>query len=182
MPIEKRIPKNRFLVDFVAYDKAGKPVLFGWTTSTTVSPEAIDHLVACLNASRSKIPFALLADSDQLLIYRKNIEDHAETVWTSPTATILAHYDPDLGRSFDLGWPEPKPGSVLAQTALQLHKRRIFAHYLTTLIQAWLRDLAYRWKSSVPPAMDEMANIGLLERLEGGTTKSEVWLAGNPLP
>jgi hypothetical protein len=157
MHIEKRIPKNRFLVDFVAYDKAGKPILFGWTSSMKVSPEATRHLIACLDASKSKIPFAVLADHDQMVLYRKDADEPAKLVWSSPTAAVLEHYDPGFGSS------------------------RIFADYLRALIEGWLRDLAYHWNSAMPPGQDEMAAVGLLVRLEGGTTKSEVWLAGNPL-
>jgi hypothetical protein len=90
-------------------------------------------------------------------LYRKEAEGPAKPIWTSPSANILVQYDPDFGNG------------------------RIFGHYLATLIEGWLRDLAYHWNSATPPAQDEMAAIGLLERLEGGTTLSEVWLAGDPL-
>ncbi len=158
MHLEKQIPKHRFAVDFVAYEEAGKPILFGWATTMSVSPEAVEHLAACLRSSRSKIPFALLADLDQIRLYSRRDEETAEQSWTSPTARILECYDPEF---------DQKP---------------IFGDYLRGLIQAWLRDLAYHWKSATPPAQEEMASIGLLGRLKGGTTRSEVWLAGHPLP
>jgi hypothetical protein len=157
MQLEKQIPKNRFAVDFVAYDKAGKPILFGETRSMKASPEATQQLMAYLDASRSKIPFAMLADPDQINLYRKDADRPAELVWSSRSADVLSRYDPEFGNT------------------------RIFARYLRALIEAWLRDLAYQWKSETPPAQDEIAAIGLLERLEGGTTRSEVWLAGNTL-
>jgi hypothetical protein len=181
MHLEKPIPKNRFAVDFVAYDKAGKPILFGWTSSREVSPEAIDHLIACLDASRSQIPFAMLADPEQLSLYRKHADGTAELVWTARSADVLTHYDPEFGRSPRRLWPEPKPGSILDRASSELDRVRISPGYLRTLIEAWLRDIAYHWMSSAPPAKDEMASLGLLCRLEGGTTRSEVWLAGNPL-
>jgi hypothetical protein len=157
MPIEKRIPKNRFLVDFVAYDNDGKPILFGWTTSMKVRPEAIKHLLACLDASRSQIPFAMLADVDQVMLYRKDAGEPAKLVWSSRTDEVLSRYDPRYGQV------------------------RIFAQYLRTLIEGWLRDLAYHWKSEAAPFQQEIESVGLLERLKDGTTRREVWLAGNPL-
>jgi hypothetical protein len=181
MHLEKRIPKNRFAVDFVAYDKAGKPILFGWTRSMHVSPEAIQHLMACLDASRSKIPFAMLADPDQIYLYRKDPDRPAELVWSARSADVLTRYDPDFGLSPMRLWPTPKPGSVLGLAYPEIDKVRISAGYLRALIEAWLRDIAYHWMSSAPPAKDEMAAIGLLGRLEGGTTRSEVWLASNPV-
>ena len=54
---------------------------------------------------------------------------------------------------------------------------------LETLVEAWLRDLAYHWNSPEPPGETALAEVGLLERLEGGTTVSEdVARAGPPLP
>jgi hypothetical protein len=39
-----------------------------------------------------------------------------------------------------------------------------------TLIQAWLRDLAYHWKSEIPPHQEEIQKIGLLDYLIDGIT------------
>ena len=47
------------------------------------------------------------------------------------------------------------------------------------LIEAWLRDLAYNWKSEIPPASEQIAAIGLLPLLAGGTTKSGVEIGGD---
>jgi hypothetical protein len=46
-----------------------------------------------------------------------------------------------------------------------------FESYLLTLVEAWLRDLAYHWKSEDPPGSEELGRAGLLEKLEGGTTQ-----------
>lgn len=62
------------------------------------------------------------------------------------TQHILQHYDPELP------------------------KKRVFEFYLLTLVEAWLRDLAYHWKSATPPGTEELAKVGLLEKLAGGTT------------
>ncbi len=53
--------------------------------------------------------------------------------------------------------------------------------YLETLVEAWLRDLAYHWKSETPPESEKLAEIGLLQRLEGGTTHSLVNINGDTL-
>ncbi|MGB3511015.1 MAG: hypothetical protein WBA93_17640 [Microcoleaceae cyanobacterium] len=45
--------------------------------------------------------------------------------------------------------------------------------YLTSLIEAWLRDLADRWKSEYPPAYQEITEINLLIQLADGTTVEE---------
>jgi hypothetical protein len=47
----------------------------------------------------------------------------------------------------------------------------VFESYLLTLVEAWLRDLSYHWKSENPPGSEELRSAGLLKRLEGGTTQ-----------
>jgi hypothetical protein len=49
--------------------------------------------------------------------------------------------------------------------------KRVFESYLLTLVEAWLRDLAYHWNSEDPPGSEELGRAGLLEKLEGGTTQ-----------
>jgi hypothetical protein len=70
---------------------------------------------------------------------------------------------------------------VLRHYDAEFSNKRIFELYLTTLVEAWLRDLAYHWKSEKPPASEQLAAIGLLQQLEGGTTQPEVALGGGTL-
>jgi hypothetical protein len=63
------------------------------------------------------------------------------------TPKVLSHYDPDFAG------------------------KRIFEFYLLTLVEAWLRDLAYHWKSPNPPGSEELQAAGFLGRVEGGTTQ-----------
>jgi len=54
----------------------------------------------------------------------------------------------------------------------------VFESYLLTLVEAWLRDLAYHWKSEDPPGSEELGKAGLIEKLEGGTnaaSRSLIW-------
>src|SRR5262249_60803837 len=60
---------------------------------------------------------------------------------------------------------------ILQQYDPEFAKRRVFESYLLTLVEAWLRDLAYHWKSDSPPGAEELRRAGLLEKLEGGTTQ-----------
>jgi hypothetical protein len=74
-------------------------------------------------------------------------ENLGEPLVRLDTRQVLQHYDPDFP------------------------SRRVFEAYLLTLAEAWLRDLAYHWKSESPPGSDELRSVGLLEKLEGGTTQ-----------
>jgi hypothetical protein len=94
-----------------------------------------------------EVDFVLAIDPKDILLYR-----WAEGALTGPivhldTAHVLQQYDQDF--------PD----------------RRVFESYLLTLVEAWLRDLAYHWKSENPPGAEELQRAGLLGRLEGGTTQ-----------
>ena len=80
-------------------------------------------------------------------MYRLTENELSDPVVRLDTAKVLSHYDPDFAG------------------------KRIFEHYLLTLAEAWLRDLAYGWKSPSPPGSDELKAAGFLARVEGGTTQ-----------
>src|SRR5262249_24962948 len=92
------------------------------------------------------IAFVLTIDPSRIQLYRPDGESLGEPVVQFDTRQILQHYDPEL------------PG------------KRVFESYLPTLVEAWLRDLAYHWKAENPPGSEELGRAGLLEKLEGGTT------------
>jgi hypothetical protein len=48
----------------------------------------------------------------------------------------------------------------------EFREKRFFEFYLETLIQGWLRDLAYNWKTENPPKYNELAKIGFVQKLE----------------
>jgi len=62
--------------------------------------------------------------------------------------------------------------AVLSRYDADFSGKRIFEPYLLTLVEAWLRDLAYHWKSPSPPGSNELKSLGFLNRIEGGTTRS----------
>jgi hypothetical protein len=94
-----------------------------------------------------RIPFVLTVDLNRIHVYRPSGEDLGEPIAQLDTLQVLQHYDPELS------------------------KRRVFDPYLLTLVESWLQDLAYHWKSANPPGSEEIARAGLLEKMEGGTTE-----------
>ena len=93
------------------------------------------------------IPFVLAIDLGTISLYRPVREILGQPVVRLDAKQILQHYDPEF------------PG------------RRVFDPYLLTLAEAWLRDLAYHWKSDEPPGSAELRGTGLLEMIAGGTTQ-----------
>ncbi len=100
-----------------------------------------------LSKSAESVDFVLAIDPNMIRLYRWVEDTLTGPIVHLDTAQVLQHYDPDFPR------------------------RRVFEPYLLTLVEAWLRDLSYHWKSENPPGSEELRSAGLLERLEGGTTQ-----------
>lgn len=94
-----------------------------------------------------RVAFVLTIDPNFIQLYKSGEESLEEPIVRLDTRQVLRHYDPEFPRE------------------------RVFESYLLTLVEAWLRDLAYHWKSEDPPGSEELAKAGLLEKLEGGTTQ-----------
>ncbi len=91
--------------------------------------------------------FVLAIDPNWIHLYRPAGEDFGEPIADLDTRQVLQHYDSEFSR------------------------KRVFEPYLLTLVEAWLRDLAYHWKTDKPPGSEELGKTGLLEKIEGGTTR-----------
>ena len=94
-----------------------------------------------------RVAFVLTIDPNRIQLYGPEGGSLGEPIVHLDTRQVLQHYDPEF------------PG------------KRVFESYLLTLVEAWLRDLAYHWKSGDPPGSEELGKAGLLEKLEGGTTQ-----------
>ena len=115
----------------------------------------IKHFLSKLSEKNVVIPYAMIVNLENIIVFKWNGTVLSEAVLSLKTADILHYYDSKLG------------------------DQRIFEPYLTRLIEAWLRDLAYNWKSEIPPASEQIAAIGLLPLLAGGTTKLRVRFGGD---
>jgi len=93
-----------------------------------------------------QVEFILAVDLQHIFLYRPEGQNLGEPIVRFDTPQILKLYDPGIAA------------------------KRVFYDYLVTLAEAWLRDLAYHWKSENPPGSEELKSTGLLERIAGGTT------------
>lgn len=140
--------------DFVALDKEGQVILiaevkgfpFSFTDEKT-KKYAILRLIDYLQLARTLIPYVMLVDVENILIFQWDGKNLSEPILCLNTANVLSHYEPEF------------------------NDKQIFSFYLTGLTEAWLRDLAYHWKSEISPASKEIAKIGFLQLLEEGTTQ-----------
>jgi hypothetical protein len=94
-----------------------------------------------------RVAFVLTIDPNDIQLYKSEGESLGEPIVRLDTREVLQHYDPGFAG------------------------KRVFEPYLLTLVEAWLDDLAYHWKSEDPPGSEELGRVGLLEKLKGGTTQ-----------
>ncbi len=142
--------------DIVAYDQEDRPVLIVGTKARANGTydgifQFLDQFIA------SEFPFGMFADFSLIVIFGKDRPDPDAAICSIKTADVLSFYEPAFGQ------------------------KRIFPDYFDTLVEAWLRDFAFHWKSERPPASEELESIGLAQRLTGGMTYKGVWRDGSPL-
>ncbi len=135
--------------DIVARDKNGNPVLLVDVRIRTMYPQVSTKILDSLEQANGSIPFAMLVNLEEMIIFKWRNDNWREPICVFNTADVLRRYEPEFG------------------------KKRIFYDYFISLIEAWLRDLAYQWKSSSPPFLEEIKKIGLLEKLADGMTDEE---------
>ena len=149
--------------DLVAQDREGNPVLIAEIKAYPADEPAVRQLLSDLEAADPATPFGMLVDPQTISLYERSGDHSSAPVLQLMTADVLRHYDPEFAGE------RPRVGNA-----------QFFRDYLGALVEAWLRDLAFRWKSEQPPATKELEDVGLLRRLEEGTTTDEVSL-GDPL-
>ncbi len=149
-----QIPFEQIPFDIIAENKKGEPVLLIEVKAENINniEKARDWLIAHSQSYQQKIkeiiPFIMLVDYENIEIFKLNQNQSFAPILTLKTAPILSYYEPTY------------------------EQKTIYYHYLVRLIEAWLRDLAYHWKSEIPPALEKITEIGLLKHLDDGTTKS----------
>jgi hypothetical protein len=154
-------------VDIIALDKDDRVVVLIEVKIIQAQEQAAkqriaDYMISWMKAVLAKIseqhtiiPYAMFVDTEQILIFKWDGVNLSEPVCSLNTGEILRYYEPEFG------------------------KKWIFEDTIETLVESWLHDLADHWKSEIPPASEQVAAIGLLPLLAGGTTKSGVELGGN---
>lgn len=139
--------------DIIALNAENEPVLLVEVKAGRRDLEAAKlQLVEYGKIMRSRgdaPPYAMSVDNEDLQIFEWKDGELSEPVFSVPTKDILTAYEPEFSA---------KP---------------IYRTYLTSLVEAWLRDIAYRWKFDAPPALEALKTIGLADRLHLGTTVPE---------
>ena len=143
--------------DIAAVDKEENLILAVQVKTREITDEDKGQFAAFLEERGEDVPFVMFADPTRIQLFQWNGRELSAPIATLQTSAILLHYEPEFGN------------------------KRIFIFYLIALLKAWLRDLAYHWKSDNPPASAEIRRAGLLDRLEGGTTVPDLEVGGKYL-
>jgi len=150
--------------DIIAEDRDGNPILI---VEIKVTDTSQADILAFLNRFVKAVPtfeFAMFVDLEKIVLMKSDVANPQNPLVTLKTLDVLQFYDPDFaGKNSNYG-------SI-----------GIFRDYFATLVEAWLRDLAYHWKSQTPPGSEDLTGTGLLELLEGGMTKRDVTITVSPL-
>jgi len=137
-------------VDVLALDEAGKPVAAVQVSAVENAGVAdCRQLNEYLKRADETVPYAIFADLTLIRVFRVHGRQAVEELARLSTRQIAARYDPNFAA------------------------KRIFHEYLAEILSAWLRDVAYHWKSEHPPAEDTLQSIGLAQMLAGGDTRRE---------
>ncbi len=143
-----RMPRRAYLADIVAFDANDVPVMLV-EVKARQEEKVFDkeQLMQNLQAAPT-IPYAMLVTLRDIQIFEWKSQT-LSLLLTEPTADVLSIYDREFG------------------------EKNIYYDYLTTLVEAWLRDVAFHWKSLTPPLLEQLSRLGLAEKLSRGMTRHE---------
>src|SRR3954470_22318875 len=120
--------------DLMTIDREDAPIMVVKIDIGKSGHEALQSFMAKFEGMEPPLPFGMFVDLDEIVIVKRPISDARHPPTVLSTSEILKHYAPEFA-----GRDTPR-GSPL-----------VFRSYFTTLVEAWLRDFSFHWKSEEPP-------------------------------
>lgn len=146
-PYQPPRPPRRF--DIVAFDSHDRPALIveiKRNADIRDRKQFLTDTISYVEESGRPAPFFLIANEDTIALYRKDTDSATwPEVAEFDTASVLRNYDREYG------------------------KNPVYEHYLASLIQVWLNDIADNWHSKAPPKADLFEQFGLIDALREGS-------------
>ncbi len=136
--------RNR-ISDLIAVDRDGEKLLIVEVKANNrrrdvARLQLISFLQSEKAISQVIIPYAAIVTLENIELFEWN-GDELTLRYCFDTTEVLREYDSEIG------------------------KKRIFEYYLGSLVEGWLRDIAYRWKLENPPKLKELDKLGLASRI-----------------
>ncbi len=146
MKMEAIQPEIAKYIDIFVTNRDGNIVLLFEVKANKVPLNSSNSQInSCLKKIKN-VRFVMLANLEEIHVFQVKNNKLFDNDICLMTSDILSYYDDEF------------------------NQKRIFKFYLVTLLEAWLRDLAYHWKSEKPPAAKKLEKIGLLQEIEDGDT------------
>jgi len=146
-PYRPAQPPHQF--DLVAFDRHDRPVLIieiKRNSDIRDRKQFLSDTINYVEASGRPAPFFLIVNEEAISLYRKDsMSGEWPNVAEFGTGSVLGNYDPEYG------------------------KNPVYEHYLASLIQVWLNDIADNWHSKKPPEADLFQKLGLIDTLREGS-------------
>lgn len=148
--------------DILAKDVDDRIVLLVKVQPNKAEDKSVQQFIETWQTMKVLIPFAMFVDFNKIWIYKRQYLD-----WTGDLSKALTTVDVELVKTFNTI-------DILSFYEKDFANKTILKRYFITLVEAWIRDLAYEWKSDNPPGSEDLKQIGLLHTLEGVITQTEV--------
>jgi hypothetical protein len=149
--------------DVIVDDRQGRPIALVEVRASVTSREGLqEYLQRFLDIPDPSISFGLLVDLENMYLLKRDTQKETFVpVVELNTKDILGYYAPEF-----------------AGKDSRYVRSPMFHDYFETLVEGWLRDLAYHWKSASPPGAEALAGTSLLERIKEGMTRRSEGEAG----
>jgi hypothetical protein len=145
------------VADIIVEDRDERPIALVEVKPRVASREELQDWTHQLDHSHPSILFGMFVDLEDIHLLRRDVREGTfVSIANLRTREILKHYAPEFAGK------DTRYGSI-----------QIFQDLLETLVTAWLRDLAYHWKSESPPGTEDLSSTGLIEMIEGGFARRE---------
>ncbi len=137
-----------YYADILAFDANDNPIMLVEVKArhedSTFDQEQLEQYLTYTK----DISYAMLVTLRDIQIYE----------WKSQTLSLLL---------------KASTADVLSVYEPEFLEKNIYHYYLATLVEVWLRDVEFHWKSETPPLFEQLSQLGLAEKLNEGTTRSE---------
>jgi hypothetical protein len=150
--------------DIIAVDREDQAIMIIEVKPWVSDLASFDGFIEQFLGMAPPVPYGMFVDLEDIRIVSRSSANPRVPSVTLKTVDVLKHYSPDFAGK------DSRYGS-----------RQVFQDYLVTLVESWLRDFAFHWKSQKPPGFEELTKVGLAERLEGGMTQTNVTIVVSPL-
>lgn len=138
------IDQTREISDITAWDKNDQKLLVSKVRARDIQEDIVSKIKDILSFEYEQnkviVPYAMIATPKLIQIFQWDGEN-LEKKYDFPSSEVMSIYDQEFS------------------------EKRIFESYLEALVEGWLRDLAYNWKTENPPKLAELTQIGLVEKL-----------------